>query len=122
MRKTRKWRGAVVEGALANQVAVNAPDLDAGVVFYGRSPADEDVPKIKAKLLLHYGSLDRNINPGVPGYEAALKAAGTDYRLHMYEGGQHAFHNDTNAERYHRENAQVAWRRTIDFLKANLAG
>ena len=80
------------------------------------------MPKIKAKLLLHYGSLDQNINPGVPGYEAALKAAGTDYRLHMYEGGQHAFHNDTNAERYHEENAQVAWRRTIDFLKANLVG
>ena len=109
-------------GALANQVAVNAPDLDAGVVFYGRAPADGDVPRIKAKLLLHYGSLDQNINPGVPGYEAALKAAGTDYRLHMYEGGQHAFHNDTNAERYHEENARVAWRRTIDFLHANLAG
>jgi len=109
-------------GALANQVAVNAPDLDAGVVFYGRSPAIEDVPKIKAKLLLHYGSIDENINAGVPGYEAALKAAGTDYRLHTYEGGQHAFHNDTNAERYHEENAQLAWRRTIDFFKANLAG
>ena len=109
-------------GALANQVAVNAPDLDAGVVFYGRAPADGDVPRIKAKLLLHYGSLDQNINPGVPGYEAALKAAGTDYQLHMYEGGQHAFHNDTNAERYHEENARLAWRRTIDFLHANLAG
>jgi carboxymethylenebutenolidase len=109
-------------GALANQVAVNAADLDAGVVFYGRSPADGDVPRIKAKLLLHYGSLDQNINPGVPGYEAALKAAGTDYRLHMYEGGQHAFHNDTNAERYHEANAQTAWRRTIDFLNANLVG
>ena len=109
-------------GALANQVAVNAPDLDAGVVFYGRSPADGDVPRIKAKLLLHYGSLDQNINPGVPGYETALKAAGTDYQLHMYEGGQHAFHNDTNAARYHGENARLAWRRTIEFLKANLAG
>ncbi|MCH9049902.1 MAG: dienelactone hydrolase family protein [Proteobacteria bacterium] len=109
-------------GALANQVAVNAPDLNAGVVFYGRAPADGDVPRIKARLLLHYGSLDQNINPGVPGYEAALKAAGTDYQLHMYEGGQHAFHNDTNAERYHEENARLAWRRTIDFLHANLAG
>lgn len=109
-------------GALSNQVAVNAPDLDAGVVFYGRSPAADDVNKIKARMLLHYGSLDENINAGVPDYEAALKAAGTDYRLHMYEGGKHAFHNDTNPERYHPENAELAWSRTVDFLHANLAG
>ncbi len=107
-------------GALSNQVAVNAPDLDAGVVFYGRSPADEDVAKIKAKLLLNYGSLDKNINAGVPGYEAALKAAGTDYTLHMYEGAPHAFHNDTNTERHHPESAVLAWSRTMDFFKENL--
>ncbi|MEE8516619.1 MAG: dienelactone hydrolase family protein [Alphaproteobacteria bacterium] len=108
-------------GALSNQVAVNAPDLNAGVVFYGRSPADEDVAKIKATMLLNYGSLDANINAGVPGYEAALKAAGTDYTMHMYEGAPHAFHNDTNAERHHPESAVLAWSRTIDFFKANLA-
>ena len=107
-------------GALSNQIAVNAPDLNAGVVFYGRSPADEDVAKIKATMLLNYGSLDANINAGVPGYEAALKAAGTNYTLHMYEGAPHAFHNDTNTERHHPESAKLAWSRTIDFFKANL--
>ncbi|MDX1485168.1 MAG: dienelactone hydrolase family protein [Alphaproteobacteria bacterium] len=108
-------------GALSNQLAVHDPELDAGVVFYGRSPADEDVPKIKARMLLNYGSLDENINAGVPGYEEALKAAGTDYTIHMYEGGKHAFHNDDNPDRHHPENAKLAWSRTVDFLKESLA-
>ncbi len=108
-------------GALSNQIAVNDPDLDAGVVFYGRSPADEDVAKIKARMLLNYGALDENINAAVPAYEAALKAAGTDYTLHMYDGGQHAFHNDDNPARHHPENAKLAWGRTMDFLKETLA-
>ena len=108
-------------GGLSNQLAVNDPELNAGVVFYGRSPADEDVPKIKARMLLNYGGLDENINASVPGYEAALKAAGTDYTIHMYEGGKHAFHNDDNADRHHPENAALAWGRTVDFLKEALA-
>ena len=109
-------------GALSNQLAVHDPELNAGVVFYGRSPADEDVPKIKARMLLNYGGLDENINKTVPGYEAALKAAGTDYTVHTYDGAQHAFHNDDNAERHHPESAGLAWGRTIDFLTETLAG
>jgi carboxymethylenebutenolidase len=108
-------------GALSNQLAVNDPRLDAAVVFYGRSPADADVAKIKARMLLNYGSLDENINKTVPAYEAALKAQDKDYTLHMYEGGQHAFHNETNPERYHPENAKLAWGRTMAFLKETLA-
>lgn len=108
-------------GALSNQLAVRDPDLEAAVVFYGRSPDEADVPKIKARMLLHYGSLDENINKTVPGYEAALKAQGKDYTLHMYEGGPHAFHNDTNPERYHPESAKLAWERTMSFLKETLA-
>jgi carboxymethylenebutenolidase len=108
-------------GGLSNQLAVHDPDLDAGVVFYGRSPADEDVPKIKARMLLNYGGEDKNINASVPGYEAALKAAGTDYTLHMYDGAPHAFHNDDNPDRYHPESAALAWSRTMDFLKDALA-
>lgn len=109
-------------GALSNQIAVHDPALDAGVVFYGRSPDDEDVPKIKARMMLNYGSLDENINPSVPGYEAALKAAGVDYRLYMYEGGKHAFHNDDNPDRHHPENSALAWSRTMEFLKDVLGG
>jgi len=107
-------------GAMANQVAVNSPDVAAVVPFYGRQPAAEDVPRIKASLLLHYGGLDKRINKGIPAYEAALKTAAVDYRLYIYEGAKHAFNNDTRAERYHKEAAQLAWKRTIAFLKEKL--
>ena len=108
-------------GALANQVAVNSPNVDAVVPFYGRQPASEDVAKIKAPLLLQYAGLDDRINEGIPAYEQALKDAGVDYTIHMYEGANHAFHNDTNAARYDQEAAELAWSRTIDFFKQHLA-
>lgn len=108
-------------GGMVNQLAVADPDLAAGVVFYGMSPAPEQVPSIKAKMLLHYAGLDERINEGVPAYEAALKQAGVTYTLHRYEGVQHAFHNDSNAARYDAAAAALAWKRTIDFLTAALA-
>jgi carboxymethylenebutenolidase len=89
-------------------------------VFYGRTPAPEDVAQIRAPLLLHYAGLDQRINEGVPGFRKALDEAGAAYKLHMYEGANHAFHNDTSAERYDKEAAALAWSRTIAFLKANL--
>jgi carboxymethylenebutenolidase len=72
-------------------------------------------------MLLNYGGEDKNINASVPGYEAALKAAGTDYTLYMYEGAPHAFNNDDNPDRYHPESAVLAWSRTMDFLKEALS-
>jgi carboxymethylenebutenolidase len=72
-------------------------------------------------MLLHYAGLDKRINAGIPGYKAALEAAGVDHTIHMYEGANHAFHNDTSATRYHKESAELAWSRTIDFLKESLA-
>jgi carboxymethylenebutenolidase len=107
-------------GGMANQLAVNSPDLVAAVPFYGRQPALEDVPKIKASLLLHYAGSDEGINKGIPAYEAALKKAAVDYVLYVYEGTQHAFHNDTSRERYNKEAARLAWSRTISFLKEKL--
>jgi len=107
-------------GGIANQLAVNSPDLSAAVPFYGRQPASEDVSKIKASLLLHYAGLDERINKGIPAFEAALKEASVDYRISIYEGAGHAFHNDTNAARYNKEAAQLAWQRTISFLKEKL--
>jgi len=107
-------------GAMANQVAVNSHDLSAAVPYYGRQPAPEDVPRIKASLLLHYAGLDEPINKGIPAYVAALKKAAIDYRLYMYEGAQHAFNNDTNPARYNKEAAELAWTRTIAFLKEKL--
>jgi len=103
-------------GAMANQLAVNSPDVLAVVPYYGRQPASEDVPRIRASLLLHYAGLDEGINKGIPAYEAALKKASVDYRLYMYEGAQHAFNNDTNP-RYNKEAAELAWKRTMAFLR-----
>jgi carboxymethylenebutenolidase len=104
-------------GGMVNRLAVKEPGLDAGVVFYGVSPPAEDVPAIRARLLLQYAGLDDRINAGVPAYEAALKAAGKDYRLDTYPGVQHAFHNDTNAARYDAAAAKLAWERTLAFLQ-----
>jgi len=107
-------------GGIANQVAVKTPDLVAAVPFYGRQPASEDVAKIKASLLLHYAGLDERTNKGIPAFEAALKEASMDYRIYMYEGAKHAFFNDARAGRYHEERAQLAWKRTIAFLREKL--
>jgi len=109
-------------GAMTNQVAVRAPDLKAAAPYYGQPPAASDVPKIKAALLLHYAGLDRRINQGIPEFEAALKKARIEYKLYVYEGAQHAFNNDANPSRYHREAAKLAWKRTIAFFKEKLKG
>ena len=107
-------------GEIANQVAVNSPDVIAVVPYYGRQPASEDVPKIKASLLLHYAGLDEGINKGISAYEADLKKASIDYKMYMYEGARHGFNDDTKAERYNKEAAQLAWQRTISFLNEKL--
>ena len=107
-------------GGMTNQVAVNAPDLDAAVPYYGMQPKAEDVPKIKAPLLLHYAGNDERIDAGIPEFEAALKKAKIEYHLYMYEGAQHAFNNDTNPERYNKAAAELAWKRTIAFFKEKL--
>jgi len=107
-------------GAMANQLAVNSSDVSAAVPYYGRQPAPEDVPRIKASLLIHYAGLDEGINKGIPEYEAALKKSSVDYELYMYEGAQHAFNNDTSPARYNKDAAELAWKRTIAFLKEKL--
>ena len=107
-------------GGLANQLAVHDPRLDAAVAYYGLQPKAEDVPRIKAALLLHYGGLDQRINAGIPAYEAALKAAGTAYELFVYEGVNHAFNNDTSPARYNADAAKLAWDRTLRLFKEKL--
>jgi carboxymethylenebutenolidase len=107
-------------GAMANQMAVRSPDVSASAPYYGRQPATEDVPRIKAAMMLHYAELDERINRGIPEYEAALKKAGVDYQVFIYEGAKHAFNNDTNPGRYHKEAAKLAWQRTIAFFKEKL--
>jgi carboxymethylenebutenolidase len=108
-------------GGAVNNLAVNEPGLNAGVAYYGGQPKAEDVPKINAAMMMHYGGLDERINAGIPAYEAALKQAGKTYEIYVYEGANHAFNNDTGAARYNKEAADLAWGRTIGFLKKNLA-
>ena len=108
-------------GAAVNNLAVAEPTLDAGVAYYGRQPPADQVAGIKAPLMLHYAGLDEPVNAGLPAYEAALKAAGKTYEVHMYQGANHAFNNDTNAARYNKEAADLAWSRTVAFLKKHLA-
>jgi carboxymethylenebutenolidase len=108
-------------GGAVGRVAVADPELDAAVVFYGEAPPAEGVAAIKAPLLLHYAGLDQRIDAGIPAFEAALKEHDKTYTLYMYEGVNHAFHNDTSAERYNGAAAKLAWQRTVDFFKANLA-
>jgi len=108
-------------GGMAGELAVQAPNLAAAVVYYGRQPKAADVAKIKAPLLLHYAGLDTRINEGIPAFEEALKQAGKQYQLYLYEGVNHAFNNDTSEARYNKQAAELAWSRTIAFLKARLA-
>lgn len=107
-------------GGMANTLAVRLPDvIQAAVPFYGRQAATEDVPKIKAALLIHNASLDQRILEGAPAYEAALKESGVKFTAYVYEGASHGFHNDTTP-RYDEAAAKLAWERTIAFFNETL--
>ncbi len=106
-------------GWISNMMAVRLPDLGAAVPFYGGQPAAEDVPKIKAPLLLHYAGLDTRVNEGWPAYEKALKENNKDYTAYMYPDVNHGFHNDSTP-RFDKAAAELAWQRTVDFFKTKL--
>ncbi|HSD45704.1 MAG TPA: dienelactone hydrolase family protein [Pyrinomonadaceae bacterium] len=107
-------------GGMVNTLAVRlGKDLNAGVAFYGRQAAVDDVPKISAPLLLQYAGNDQRINEGIGAYEAALKSNNKVYTVHMYDGKQHGFHNDTTP-RYDEEAAKLAWTRTLEWFNKYL--
>jgi len=106
-------------GGTVNMLATRIPDLGAGVPFYGSSPSAEDAAKIKAPMLIQYAENDQRINASWPAYEAALKAAGVSYQMHMYPGTQHGFNNDTTP-RYDEAAARLAWERTVAFFNSQL--
>ena len=108
-------------GGYVNSLAVADPKLNAGVAYYGIQPKSEDVAKIKAPLMLHYAGLDDRVNAGIKDFEAALKADKKTHELFIYDGVNHAFNNDTNPARYNKAAADLAWGRTIGFLKKHLA-
>jgi carboxymethylenebutenolidase len=107
-------------GGAVNNLAVNSPALDAGVAYYG-SQAKDGIEKIAAPLMLHYASLDERINAGIDAYRTALEAAGKEFTIHMYEGVNHAFNNDTSEARYDKAAADLAWGRTVAFFREKLA-
>jgi carboxymethylenebutenolidase len=106
-------------GAIANMLATRLPDLAAAVPFYGSQPKPEDVPNIKARLLIHYAENDQRINDGWPAYEAALKSNNVKYQMYQYPGTQHGFNNDTTP-RYDEAAAKLAWQRTVEFFNKTL--
>jgi len=107
-------------GLMVNRLAAASKELDAGVAYYGRQVPAEQVPGIRAALLLHYAEHDAGVNAGIEAYEAALKANKKNYRLHVYPGAQHSFNNDTGAARYNKEAADLAWKRTVEFFREHL--
>jgi carboxymethylenebutenolidase len=107
-------------GGVCHATAVAYPELAAAVPFYGRQAKPEDVPKIKAPLLIHFAETDPNVNATWPAYEAALKAAGTRYEAHFYPGTGHGFHNDSTP-RYDEKAAELAWERTLAWFRKHLA-
>jgi carboxymethylenebutenolidase len=111
------WGGGVV-----NRAAVTLPELAAGVVYYGVAPDVSKTGDIKAALMVHLAGLDERVNNTYPPYEAALKAAGKNAVVHRYDGVNHAFNNDTSAERFNKAAADQAWERTLAFLAKELAG
>jgi carboxymethylenebutenolidase len=106
-------------GGIANLMAVRLPDLAAAVPFYGAQPPLDQVPQIKAPLLIHYAGLDTHVNEGWPAYENALKENKKEYTAYIYPNVNHGFHNDTTP-RYDKDAAELAWKRTIDFFTEKL--
>lgn len=107
-------------GAMSNKLAVADPKLNAAVAYYGSQVKAEEVPQIKASVMLHYGGLDERINAGIPAYEAALKENKIDYKVYIYDGVNHAFNNDSSPTRYNEPAAKLAWQRTLDLFKAKI--
>ncbi len=108
-------------GGMTNRLAVSlGSDLNAGVPYYGASAASEDVPKIKAALMIIYAATDPRVNAMWPEYEAALKSNGVTYEMHMFDGTLHGFHNNSTP-RYNETAAALAWNRTVGFFRKHLA-
>lgn len=107
-------------GGLVNDLAVADPDLRAGIVYYGRQPETIDVPNIRAAMLLHYAGLDERINAGLQEYRSALMSNDKVFAIHVYPRVNHAFNNDTSAARYNKQAADLAWTRTLAFLKGTM--
>ena len=108
-------------GGLVNDLAVATPSLLAGIAYYGRQPDAASVEAIEAAMMLHYAGLDERINEGIEGYRTALEEAGVEHEIFVYDGVNHAFNNDTSAARYDKAASDLAFERSVTFLKEKLA-
>ena len=106
-------------GGVCNALAVAYADMACAVPYYGRQPAVEDVPSIKAPILFQFGGTDKRINEGWPPVKAALDANGKTYEAYIYEGAGHGFHNDTTP-RYDEAAAKLSWDRTLAWFEKYL--
>jgi carboxymethylenebutenolidase len=104
-------------GSVSNNLAVRlGGDIAAAVPFYGGPPAKEDIPKIKAAILVHHGELDTRLAATWPAYDLALKAADVPHEGYIYPGAVHGFNCDATPERYNKTAADLAWQRTVDWF------
>ncbi|MBP1882440.1 dienelactone hydrolase family protein [Sinorhizobium mexicanum] len=108
-------------GSALSRIMFQLNELTSGVIFYGRAPPLENVSKIAASLLLNYAGDDRLVNPQRAAFEDALKKAGVSYQAFVYEGAKHGFEDDTVSSTYSKDAAELAWERTMDFLKETTA-
>jgi carboxymethylenebutenolidase len=108
-------------GAFVNRLAAAAGNkLDAGVSYYGPAPDPSEATKVQAPLAIHLAGLDERVNRTAFPWVTALRNAGKTVRFYLYDGVNHAFNNDTSAERYNKEAADLAWRRTLAFFRRHL--
>jgi carboxymethylenebutenolidase len=106
-------------GAMSAMMAINS-SADAVVVYYGNSPNASDADKVKAPMLVHLGGLNTKLNDTWPPFQSAMKTQGKELTVDIYQGADHAFNNDTGADRYNKPAADLAWSRTKAFLQKNL--
>jgi carboxymethylenebutenolidase len=108
-------------GGVSNDLAVQlGSDLGAAVPYYGAVPAEADISKIKAAILVHHGELDTRLSATWPAYDKALTAANVPHEGYIYPGAVHGFNCDATPERYNKPAADLAWQRTIDWFKKYL--
>lgn len=103
-------------GGMVWRFATQNPNLRAAVPFYGSNPPLEDVPRIRAAVLAIYGEQDTRINQGIPAIREAMTRANVTHEIVVYPNADHAFFNDTG-QRYNRQAAEDAWRRTLAWFQ-----
>jgi carboxymethylenebutenolidase len=108
-------------GGFVNRLAIAAGGkLAAAVPYYGPAPDPSEAPKVQAAMEFHNAGLDDRVNSTSFPWITALRNAGKTVKFFLYDGVNHAFNNDTSAERYNKPAADLAWKRTLAFFRQHL--